>query len=686
MLDELPGELPATADRPAGHGRWPLRGATWPASRASSTTTCRGVLRRARRRVHAARASTATSWSPTEAEADALPGRARGRRRLRRPRARASRPTRRRSRGRRLGLRTAATDVRRRSSSRRRGRRRRAGRGERAGRDRVRARTSSSSIERTRRRPSTRCGREVRAARSASAGRRAFGEPGSARRIDDAEVDVDPRYGTWDATDVRRINRRRPSTGRRHRRRRRRGAPSERRRDAAGRRRRARPRRARPGHRRRRVRPSTGSRSPRSCARPATRRPAVGRGRRATRSTTSTTSRAVVRRRLPARSSTRSSRRPPEQPARCSTPCPGSPAVAERTSTCCVADGAGRRRGRAGAVVPRPGVGPARRRPARGRRPPRRRPPVRGGGRRRAGPAARRPLRQPATCCPTSSWPSSSTRRRRRSSCCSGSGCPTRRSSRSPGPTSTGPSSPTTSRRCGSRAGARRWRPRSRGSPSWCARCASECPWDREQTHADAHPPPARGDLRGARGHRARSTPRPATGYDHLEEELGDLLFQVVFHATLAAEAGAFTLADVARGIHDKLVAPPPARVRRRRRADGRRGDDATGRQIKQAEKGRGSRCFDGIPGDAAVAALRPQGPAQGRHARRRGRRADAPEPDDIGAALFALVAAARPGRSRPRGGAPRRRRPFPRRLSSPTSPLGPDLQRRFRRWICALY
>jgi tetrapyrrole methylase family protein/MazG family protein len=40
----------------------------------------------------------------------------------------------------------------------------------------------------------------------------------------------------------------------------------------------------------------------------------------------------------------------------------------------------------------------------------------------------------------------------------------------------------------------------------------------------------------------------------HLEEELGDLLFQVYFHSTLAAEAGRFTLADVARGVHDKLV------------------------------------------------------------------------------------------------------------------------------------
>ena len=40
----------------------------------------------------------------------------------------------------------------------------------------------------------------------------------------------------------------------------------------------------------------------------------------------------------------------------------------------------------------------------------------------------------------------------------------------------------------------------------------------------------------------------------HLEEELGDLLFQIVFHARLADEEGQFDLADVARGVHDKLV------------------------------------------------------------------------------------------------------------------------------------
>jgi len=83
----------------------------------------------------------------------------------------------------------------------------------------------------------------------------------------------------------------------------------------------------------------------------------------------------------------------------------------------------------------------------------------------------------------------------------------------------------------------------------------TSCPWDREQTH------------RSLTRHLLEETyevleaiealpadPEAGDGFEHLEEELGDLLFQVVFHATLAAEEGHFTLADVARGIHDKLV------------------------------------------------------------------------------------------------------------------------------------
>jgi ATP diphosphatase len=43
-----------------------------------------------------------------------------------------------------------------------------------------------------------------------------------------------------------------------------------------------------------------------------------------------------------------------------------------------------------------------------------------------------------------------------------------------------------------------------------------------------------------------------------LRDELGDLLFQVVYHARMAEEAGAFAFADVARGIADKMVRRHP--------------------------------------------------------------------------------------------------------------------------------
>ena len=106
------------------------------------------------------------------------------------------------------------------------------------------------------------------------------------------------------------------------------------------------------------------------------------------------------------------------------------------------------------------------------------------------------------------------------------------------------------------------------------------CPWDRQQTHGslarhlleesyevlEAIDAVAAGD--GDRTDRTDPTDRTdRTGRTagagdqavaHLEEELGDLLYQVYFHATLAAEEGRFTLADVARGVHDKLVSRHP--------------------------------------------------------------------------------------------------------------------------------
>jgi tetrapyrrole methylase family protein/MazG family protein len=113
------------------------------------------------------------------------------------------------------------------------------------------------------------------------------------------------------------------------------------------------------------------------------------------------------------------------------------------------------------------------------------------------------------------------------------------------------------------------------------------CPWDREQTHKSL--------IR----HLVEETYETVEAIEsgdpaHLEEELGDLLFQIVFHATLGAEAGEFTLADVARGIHDKLVVRHP-HVFGTREADTAEQVVRNWEQIKKDEKGRTS-IMEGIP------------------------------------------------------------------------------------------
>ena len=78
------------------------------------------------------------------------------------------------------------------------------------------------------------------------------------------------------------------------------------------------------------------------------------------------------------------------------------------------------------------------------------------------------------------------------------------------------------------------------------------CPWDREQTHESLKRYLLEEcyELLEAIDGLAADTDE---SIDALEEELGDVLFQVFFHATIAAESGWFTLADVARTVHDKL-------------------------------------------------------------------------------------------------------------------------------------
>jgi tetrapyrrole methylase family protein/MazG family protein len=109
------------------------------------------------------------------------------------------------------------------------------------------------------------------------------------------------------------------------------------------------------------------------------------------------------------------------------------------------------------------------------------------------------------------------------------------------------------------------------------------CPWDREQTHESL-----RRHLLEEAGEVAEAIDELAGGgaaaIAHLEEELGDLLYQVYFHATLASEEGWFTLADVARGIHDKLVRRHP-HVFAGADADTPESVELLWEQIKQAER-----------------------------------------------------------------------------------------------------
>jgi nucleoside triphosphate diphosphatase len=77
------------------------------------------------------------------------------------------------------------------------------------------------------------------------------------------------------------------------------------------------------------------------------------------------------------------------------------------------------------------------------------------------------------------------------------------------------------------------------------------CPWDREQTFRTIAPYTIEEAYEVAD---AVERGQP----EKLREELGDLLFQVVFHARMAQEKGWFDFAAVARGIHEKLVRRHP--------------------------------------------------------------------------------------------------------------------------------
>ena len=84
-----------------------------------------------------------------------------------------------------------------------------------------------------------------------------------------------------------------------------------------------------------------------------------------------------------------------------------------------------------------------------------------------------------------------------------------------------------------------------------------ECPWDREQTHQTLTTYLLEETYEVVDAIAALDVDDAQTD-DHLLEELGDLLYQIEFHAAIAEQEGRFTMGDVARGIHEKLVRRHP--------------------------------------------------------------------------------------------------------------------------------
>jgi len=82
-------------------------------------------------------------------------------------------------------------------------------------------------------------------------------------------------------------------------------------------------------------------------------------------------------------------------------------------------------------------------------------------------------------------------------------------------------------------------------------RTVNGCPWDREQTHAS---------LRTYLIEEAYEVLDALESGDDAKfaEEMGDLLLQIVFHSQIAREAGRFTVADVIRDVHEKMVRRHP--------------------------------------------------------------------------------------------------------------------------------
>lgn len=176
-----------------------------------------------------------------------------------------------------------------------------------------------------------------------------------------------------------------------------------------------------------------------------------------------------------------------------------------------------------------------------------------------------------------------------------------------------------------------------------------QCPWDSRQTHRSLVP-----YLIEETSEVVEAIEAGDEHHGHLEEELGDLLFQVIFHSAIAEETDeGFDLADVARGVADKLIARHPDIYRLDRPAGtdaGADSDDAAANrerswEVRKArEKGRRS-VLEDIPEQFSALARANKIITRARaHTVPVSLPADPVDADELGRELVGLVARAQAG------------------------------------------
>lgn len=118
-------------------------------------------------------------------------------------------------------------------------------------------------------------------------------------------------------------------------------------------------------------------------------------------------------------------------------------------------------------------------------------------------------------------------------------------------------------------------------------RAPDGCPWDIEQTFASIAP------YTLEEAHEVADAIEKQD-WEGLKGELGDLLFQSVFHAQMAADQGLFTFEDVVQGISDKMLARHPHVFGNENRDKSADQQTLDWEKIKAAERGN-ARTLDGV-------------------------------------------------------------------------------------------